>query len=79
MGVGVKVVYFEESDLRPTLATPMAVPRTTTSEARVMRAAGEDIAIFDVGSKGFWFGEYVVWVDWCLNVCSSDVRYGSFL
>ena len=48
MGAGI-FLYCEERDLRPTPATPTAAPRTTTSEARVMRAAGEDIVML-VGS-----------------------------
>jgi len=42
-GAGFTFLYCEERDLRPTPATLTAAPRTTMSEARVMRAAGEDI------------------------------------
>lgn len=41
--VGILFLYCALRDLRPTPATETAAPRTRTSEARVMREAGEDI------------------------------------
>ena len=38
-------LYCALRDLRPTPATDTAAPRTRTSEARVIREAGEDIVV----------------------------------
>ena len=44
MGLNILFLYCALRDLSPTPATDTAAPRTRTSEARVTREAGEDIA-----------------------------------
>ncbi len=46
MGLDILFLYCALRDLKPTPATDTAAPRTRTSEARVTREAGEDMAKF---------------------------------
>ena len=50
-------LYEAPKDLSPTPATETAAPRTRTSDARVIMAAGEDILIFG----GAWIGGVLSW------------------
>jgi len=60
-GAGMTFRYWEERDLSPTPATPTAAPRTTTSEARVMKAAGEDmVMLVGLSLEGWCLGRLVV-------------------
>ena len=70
IGAGILFLYCALRDLRPTPATETAAPRTRTSEARVMREAGEDIVGKDWLVGGFLckvHGKVVLWQWGCFR------------